>query len=245
MSRSIGGFEGCDCGKVALIILLYYISYARRNLNKKRGGTICTTPYARYRNHRWKAKSLLLEYRRHLPPHSINSVTKGRVVPLSLEEGLGWGGGLCLNNFIKTNIITGVSRGIGLATAKKFLAEGCRVIGTYNQNNIPINDSNLVAVQMEQSSAASVAGAVKEIKKVAPQIDALINNAGVTLDWVDPTINLVKIRQTFEVNVFGSVNFTEQLLALMSAQAHIVNIDSNYGSFSFPIERKRHYCFLD
>ena len=39
---------------------------------------------------------------------------------------------------MKTVIITGASRGIGLATAKKFLHEGWRVIGTYFHTKIPI-----------------------------------------------------------------------------------------------------------
>ena len=51
---------------------------------------------------------------------------------------------------MKTVIITGASRGIGLATAKKFLAEGWRVIGAYLNTPISLQDNNLIAIQYDQ-----------------------------------------------------------------------------------------------
>ncbi len=49
---------------------------------------------------------------------------------------------------MKIVVITGASRGIGLATAKKFLAEGWRVIGTYWHTPVSLNAPNFVAVKM-------------------------------------------------------------------------------------------------
>ena len=40
---------------------------------------------------------------------------------------------------MKTAIITGASRGIGLATAEKFITEGWRAIGTYLNTPVPID----------------------------------------------------------------------------------------------------------
>ena len=137
---------------------------------------------------------------------------------------------------MKTIVITGASRGIGLATAKKFLAEGWRVIGTYLNTAIPIQDENLTPIKYDQGDSKRIAQAVEEIKKVAPKIDALINNAGIILDGLDETINMDKIRKTFEVDLFGVIDLTEKLSSLLNPEAHVVNIDSLYGSFSFPID---------
>ncbi|OHA87743.1 MAG: hypothetical protein A3A96_02065 [Candidatus Zambryskibacteria bacterium RIFCSPLOWO2_01_FULL_39_39] len=137
---------------------------------------------------------------------------------------------------MKTVVITGASRGIGLATAQKFIAEGWKVIGTYLNNPIPIESSNLVSIQFDQSSPESIGQAVEKIKKLGVKIDALINNAGIILDAHENIADIQKIRKTFEVNIFGLINLTEQLLPLMTKKGHIINLDSNYGSFSFPID---------
>ena len=137
---------------------------------------------------------------------------------------------------MKTIVITGASRGIGLATATRFLEEGWQVVGTYNKTRIPIENANCIGVQLDQGDTPSIKRAVEEIKQKAYQIDVLINNAGITLDWVEPQIDLDKIRKTFEVNLFGVINLTEQLLPKMLASSHIINIDSSYGAFSLPID---------
>lgn len=137
---------------------------------------------------------------------------------------------------MKTIIITGASRGIGLATAKKFLSEGWRVVGTYLNTAIPIQDDNFISIKYDQGDSKSIAQAVEEIKKVAPEIDALINNAGIILDGFDETVSMDKVRQTFEVDLFGVIDLTEKLSSLFNPGAHIINVDSLYGRFSFPVD---------
>ncbi len=137
---------------------------------------------------------------------------------------------------MKTIIITGASRGIGLATAKRFLAEGWRVIGTYLNTQIPITHQNLVSVQFDQGNTESILKATDFIKKTVPEIDALVNCAGIILDTHDTKADIGKIRKTFEVDVLGVIDFTERLLPNLRNSSHIVNIDSLYGAFSFPID---------
>jgi len=137
---------------------------------------------------------------------------------------------------MKTVIITGTSKGIGLATAKKFLDEGWRVIGTYlNNTSIPIKHENLVAFQYDQADSDSIESFADEVGVVAPQLDALINNAGILLDAKDDTADSTKVRKTLEVNVVGVVNLTERLLPLMHKGTHIVNMNSGHGVVSKPI----------
>jgi NAD(P)-dependent dehydrogenase (short-subunit alcohol dehydrogenase family) len=68
------------------------------------------------------------------------------------------------------------------------------------------------------------------------RLDALINNAGIALDWqyqVD-TMPIELIRQTFEVNFFGMVELTQKLLPLIrkSPAGRIVNQSSRLGSLT-------------
>jgi len=136
---------------------------------------------------------------------------------------------------MKTIIITGASRGIGLATTKKFLAEGWRVIGTYLNTKIPLEHADLISVQYDQGDSQIIAKAAGQIAATALHIDALINNAGILLDADDTVADPVKVRKTLEVNVVGVVDLTERLLPLFQKGNHIVNINSGYGSISAPI----------
>lgn len=136
---------------------------------------------------------------------------------------------------MKTVVITGASKGIGLATAKKFLNEGWRVIGTYLNTPIPIQDENLITIQYDQSNSESIAETSEKIKEIAPKLDALINNAGILIDAEDETADPVKVRKTLEVNVVGVIDLTERLLFLLGKDSYIVNLNSGHGVISKPV----------
>ena len=136
---------------------------------------------------------------------------------------------------MKTAVITGASRGIGLATTQKFLAEGWRVIGTYLNTPIPIDNPNLISIQYDQSDSLSIANFADQVASIAPQVDVLVNNAGILLDADEKVANPIKVRKTLEVNVVGIIDLTERLLPVLKKDSHIVNINSGYGSISAPI----------
>lgn len=131
---------------------------------------------------------------------------------------------------MKTALITGVGRGIGKALAQKFLAEGWNVIGTSQSGDVDYADPHLQIHQLDLTDPGSIAGCVKAISASKAQVDVLINNAGVLLDDEETSVIVDKLRKTLEVNLIGTLDFTEQALILMAADSHIVNISSQAGS---------------
>lgn len=137
---------------------------------------------------------------------------------------------------MKTIVITGTSRGIGLATARKFLAEGWRVIGTSTSGMSALSHENFLGCQMDQSNPDSIKRFVQFVRSAVPTIDMLVNNAGILIDGGGLVVDSNKVRATLEVNVIGLIDLTEQLLPLLEPSGRVINVSSNYGAFSFPID---------
>lgn len=130
----------------------------------------------------------------------------------------------------KKVVITGGNRGVGFALVSKFLAEGFQVIATSRNGRVEtIQHPDLYVVALEITSTVSINNAVSLIKEKFGTIDFLINNAGVglDLDQYHPEIDIVK--NTFETNVFGLLNFTESCLEIINDGGTIFNISSVMG----------------
>jgi NAD(P)-dependent dehydrogenase (short-subunit alcohol dehydrogenase family) len=135
----------------------------------------------------------------------------------------------------KVALVTGAARGIGLATAKRFLADGWRVAlldieGELLNGAVAdlANPTNTLALHCDVSIAKAVAGAMAEIERRFGRLDALVNNAGVAvfaplLDTSDEDWSRV-----LEVNLTGPFLCTKAAAPLMREHGGgaIVNITS-------------------
>ena len=64
-------------------------------------------------------------------------------------------------------------------------------------------------------------------------MDILINNAGMYFyPTQNPTEHFVQVQRTLNINYWGLKNVTNAFLPMMSDEARIVNINSNYGDLS-------------
>jgi NAD(P)-dependent dehydrogenase (short-subunit alcohol dehydrogenase family) len=127
---------------------------------------------------------------------------------------------------MNTVLITGVSRGIGKALAQKFLNEGYFVIGTSVNGEVDFTNDNLKVFQLDLSDKKSIEKCANAIEK----IDILINNAGALFDDEITELQNDKLRQTLEVNLIGTSDFTEKLLNKISKDGHILFASSSAGS---------------
>ena len=80
----------------------------------------------------------------------------------------------------KVVIITGASSGIGEGVAKKFLAEGAKVVGCGVEPEMHIQDENAIYVQADLTDAAQACRVVEEAVKAFGRVNKLVCCAGVT-----------------------------------------------------------------
>jgi NAD(P)-dependent dehydrogenase (short-subunit alcohol dehydrogenase family) len=131
----------------------------------------------------------------------------------------------------KTVLITGASRGIGLALTQQFLNNGYIVIGTSRTGEIAgVQHSDLEVLKLDLSDEESINNFDKLLESKNIKIDILINNAGIgpDLDTVNPERK--SFGQTFDVNATGTIFFTELLCRRIKIGGKIINVSSKMGS---------------
>ncbi|MBC3759408.1 SDR family NAD(P)-dependent oxidoreductase [Hyunsoonleella sp. SJ7] len=133
----------------------------------------------------------------------------------------------------KIVLITGASKGIGLALAKKMLNENFFVVGTSRTGKISdIENDNFYSLKLDLSKPRSIENAYHKISKKFDRIDILINNAGIGPDLYTYSPEIESFKSTFDVNVTGTVFFTEKLIDLISNNGIVLNISSKMGSIN-------------
>jgi NAD(P)-dependent dehydrogenase (short-subunit alcohol dehydrogenase family) len=142
----------------------------------------------------------------------------------------------------RTALVTGANRGIGFEVARQLAHAGCTVWlgardelrGAQAERTLQADGGMARFLQLDVTSDDSVAAAVTRIEAESDHLDILINNAGIALDGdVPPSqVKLDVIRNTFEVNVFGSVRVTQAFIPLLkrAKAARIVMVSSDMGS---------------
>lgn len=139
--------------------------------------------------------------------------------------------------------ITGISRGIGKALAQKYLSVGYTVIGTSITGEVDfakewseLYSDRFFIVALDLSKSQSIADCAERVGYLLAQSDAkiqiYINNAAVLLDEGEPRVDIQKLRNTLEINLIGTIDLTERLLAHIAPSGHIINISSSAGSLS-------------
>ena len=138
----------------------------------------------------------------------------------------------------KVVVVTGAARGIGLATAKKFLSEGWRVAlldidgKTQDLARDKLNEpDNTLAIECDVSEPDQVAAAIKKVLAKFKHIDALVNNAGIAVFKPVMQTTFEEWSRVLAVNLNGPFICTQACVPAMLARGggSIVNITSISG----------------
>jgi NAD(P)-dependent dehydrogenase (short-subunit alcohol dehydrogenase family) len=135
----------------------------------------------------------------------------------------------------KNVLITGGSKGIGLACARAFLAEGARVaIVSRSQANLDAARSSLGKVHVETADltdAAAAAAMVERVEKEFGPLDVLVNSAGAAKRTNAEELTPAAWRAGMDAKYFSYINVIDPVVKRMAARGRgaIINIIGNGG----------------
>lgn len=134
-------------------------------------------------------------------------------------------------------LVTGASKGLGLATVRAAIRHGYRVAATSRDaaklaQQVDTDAQNFLALETVLTDENSIASSVAEILDRFGRIDTLVNNAGYSILGSIEEISDSEARANFDINVFAVLNMLRAVLPVMRGQrsGHIINIGSISGS---------------
>jgi NAD(P)-dependent dehydrogenase (short-subunit alcohol dehydrogenase family) len=140
---------------------------------------------------------------------------------------------------VTTVVITGANRGLGLALAQHYTAEGAHVIGGC-RNPVQAGDLQSTGAEVQPLDTSSEASLLAFANAVGDRpVDLLINNAGIDAKALGADdamrgaldITAEQFRGVFDVNVVGPLLLVQQLAAnLRAMHGKVANISSQVGS---------------
>ena len=138
----------------------------------------------------------------------------------------------------KTAFITGGSRGIGAAIAKRLAADGANVAITYTKGadaaasvvkEIERAGGKAIAIQADAADADAVKAAVEKTVETFGQLDVLVNNAGTAIPKPFEETTLEELDRVIDINVRGIFVATQAALKHMKSGGRIIMIGSSVG----------------
>lgn len=151
----------------------------------------------------------------------------------------------------KIALVTGANKGIGFETAKQLAQQNIKVLlGARNETEGKKAEKvlrdlalDVTYIKLDISNSTDIVNVKNYIEGEHGALDILINNAAVFLDdaWFGNNVETVTsqiLRDTFDINYFGTVELTQALLpAIKKSEAgRIVNISSVSGSFGVHLD---------
>jgi NAD(P)-dependent dehydrogenase (short-subunit alcohol dehydrogenase family) len=144
-------------------------------------------------------------------------------------------------------VITGASRGLGLASAALLYQQGWRVVAAMRSPDAGLErlraatgagagDPRLLAVRLDLDDPASIASAAKTIEETVGAPDVLVHNAGIAAVGSVEDMPAPVWQQIFATNFFGPIALTRALLPSMRAarRGRIVVVSSQGGVRGMP-----------
>jgi 3-oxoacyl-[acyl-carrier protein] reductase len=138
----------------------------------------------------------------------------------------------------KVALITGGSRGIGAAIAKRLAADGANVAITYTKGadaaasvvkEIERAGRKAIAIQADAADADAVKAAVEKTVTTFGRLDVLVNNAGTAVPKRFEETTLEELDRLMDINIRGVFVATQAALKHMKSGGRIISIGSAVG----------------
>lgn len=141
----------------------------------------------------------------------------------------------------KVALVTGASRGIGLAISRAFAAEGAKVAVVYHRTAEPAlklveevkqAGGDAIAFQADVKSFEGAQSIVESVTEKWGKIDILVNNAGVIRDKLFVTMDADDWNEVVQTNLGGAFNFSRAagVVMMRARKGKIINISSVAGA---------------
>jgi 3-oxoacyl-[acyl-carrier protein] reductase len=131
----------------------------------------------------------------------------------------------------KVALVTGGSRGIGAAIAKRLAADGASVAITYAKDTnaasavvkaIELDGGKAIAIQADAVNVEAVKGAVEKAVAILGRLDVLVNNAGTAIPKPFEETTLEEMDRVININVRGVFVTTQAALKHMKDGGRII-----------------------
>lgn len=136
---------------------------------------------------------------------------------------------------MRTVLVTGASRGLGLAICERLIKEGFRVIGLARHSSDAFRaltataaEDQLHFIEYDLNDTAGIPSLIQGITARHGALYGLVNNAAVGLDGVLATMHATDIESVFRVNISAAIHLTKYACRsmLVKGTGRIVNISS-------------------
>ena len=123
----------------------------------------------------------------------------------------------------KVWLVTGASKGLGLALVKRLVTEGYPVAATSRdvktlRDEVGHEKSNFMPLEIDLVNDQQVSGAIAAIIQQFGTLDVVVNNAGYGQLGTLEELSDAEARQNFDVNVFGTLNVIRHAMPYFRAQ---------------------------
>ena len=130
----------------------------------------------------------------------------------------------------RTVLVTGGSRGIGLACARAFAAAGHRVAVTSSAT--PVDEPSILAVKCDVTDPAQVDAAVGQVEEHLGPVEVLVANAGITRDGLLVRMSETDFADVLDTNLTATWRIAKRVVpAMMKARWGRIVIVSSVGAY--------------
>lgn len=132
-------------------------------------------------------------------------------------------------------LITGVSSGIGRELTKKLIGEGHKVVGIARRVDLLVglkkelkDHKNFTYLGLDLASETAWQEILRQIKrrKFIPNV-VIFNAAIFQKDYLDPKLDLIRMKQSFEINFFSIIEGFEHLIDVVKPKTQFIFISSS------------------